>query len=69
MVGSGGGLVVSLSSFAGQVFGSVVANLEHFEDQPDRETPLFVGRVVRGSCSRRGRHAPQRALAGGRGAG
>lgn len=38
--------MVSLSSFAGQVFGSVVANLEHFEDQPDRETPLFVGRVV-----------------------
>ena len=87
MVATGGGLVVSLSSFAGQVFvppvpygvahaaidrlaqdmaeelrphrvasvslypglvltESVLANLQYFEDQPNRETPLFVGRVV-----------------------
>jgi NAD(P)-dependent dehydrogenase (short-subunit alcohol dehydrogenase family) len=87
MIASGGGLVVSLSSFAGQVvvppvpygvahaaidrlardtaedlrpYGvasislypglvlteSVVANLQHFSDETDRETPLFVGRAV-----------------------
>ncbi len=87
MITSGGGLVVSLSSFAGQVFvppvpygvahaaidrlasdmaedlrpyavaslalypglvltEGVLANLQYFEDQPNRETPLFVGRVV-----------------------
>jgi NAD(P)-dependent dehydrogenase (short-subunit alcohol dehydrogenase family) len=87
MIATGGGLVVSLSSFAGQVFvppvpygvahaaidrlaqdmaeelrshrvasvslypglvltESVLANLQYFEDQPNRETPLFVGRVV-----------------------
>ena len=87
LVGTGGGLVVSLSSFAGQVvvppvpYGvahaaidrlahdmaeelrphgvasvslypglvlteSVQANLQYFADQPNRETPLFVGRTV-----------------------
>lgn len=87
LVAGGGGLVVSVSSFAGQVvvppvpYGvahaaidrlardmaeelrphgvaslslypglvlteSVRANLQHFADQPNRETPLFVGRVV-----------------------
>jgi NAD(P)-dependent dehydrogenase (short-subunit alcohol dehydrogenase family) len=87
LVQSGGGLVVSLSSFAGQVvvppvpYGvahaavdrlardmaedlrphrvasvslypglvlteSVQANLQHFADQPNRETPRFVGRAV-----------------------
>jgi NAD(P)-dependent dehydrogenase (short-subunit alcohol dehydrogenase family) len=87
LIRSGGGLVVSLSSFAGQVvvppvpYGvahaavdrlardmaedlrphgvasvslypglvlteSVQANLQYFEDQPNRETPLFVGRAV-----------------------
>ncbi len=87
LIASGGGLVVSLSSFAGQIFvppvpygvahaaidrlakdmaedlrpyavasvalypglvltESVLANLQYFEDQPNRETPLFVGRVV-----------------------
>jgi NAD(P)-dependent dehydrogenase (short-subunit alcohol dehydrogenase family) len=87
MTGAGRGLVVTLSSFAGQVhvppvpYGvahaaadrlardlaedlrphgvasvalypglvlteSVVANLEHFADEPERETPLFVGRTV-----------------------
>jgi NAD(P)-dependent dehydrogenase (short-subunit alcohol dehydrogenase family) len=84
---TGGALIVSLSSFAGQVFvppvpygvahaaidrlardmaedlrpyrvasvslypglvltESVLANLQYFEDQPNRETPQFVGRVV-----------------------
>jgi NAD(P)-dependent dehydrogenase (short-subunit alcohol dehydrogenase family) len=83
----GGGLIVSISSFAGQVFvppvpygvahaaidrlardmaedlrphrvasvalypglvltESVQANLQYFQDQTNRETPLFVGRVV-----------------------
>ena len=87
LVHSGGGLVVSVSSFAGQVsvppvpYGvahaaidrlakemaedlrphgvasvslypglvlteSVTANLSYFADQPNRETPLFVGRAV-----------------------
>ena len=87
LVRTGGGLVVTLSSFAGQVvvppvpYGvahaavdrlardmaedlrphgvasvslypglvlteSVQANLQYFEDQPNRETPLFVGRAV-----------------------
>jgi NAD(P)-dependent dehydrogenase (short-subunit alcohol dehydrogenase family) len=87
LIASGGGLVVTLSSFAGQVFvppvaygvahaaidrlaqdmaeelrphqvasvslypglvltESVRANLQYFEDEPNRETPLFVGRVV-----------------------
>jgi NAD(P)-dependent dehydrogenase (short-subunit alcohol dehydrogenase family) len=87
MLRTGGGLVVSVSSFAGQVFvppvpygvahaaidrlardmaedlrphgiasvslypglvltESVQANLQYFEDQTNRETPLFVGRVV-----------------------
>jgi NAD(P)-dependent dehydrogenase (short-subunit alcohol dehydrogenase family) len=87
LIATGGGLVVSLSSFAGQVFvppvpygvahaavdrlardmaedlrphgvasvalypglvltESVMANLQYFEDEPNRETPLFVGRVV-----------------------
>ncbi len=87
MLRAGGGLVVSVSSFAGQVFvppvpygvahaaidrlardmaedlrphgiasvslypglvltESVQANLQYFEDQTNRETPLFVGRVV-----------------------
>ena len=87
MIDTGPGLVVSLSSFAGQVFvppvaygvahaaidrlasdmavelephgitslslypglvltEGVLANLQYFEDQPNRETPLFVGRVV-----------------------
>jgi len=87
MVRTGAGLVVSISSFAGQVFvppvpygvahaaidrmardmaeelrphgvasvslypglvltESVQANLQYFADQPNRETPLFVGRVV-----------------------
>jgi NAD(P)-dependent dehydrogenase (short-subunit alcohol dehydrogenase family) len=84
---SGGGLIVSISSFAGQIFvppvpygvahaaidrlahdmaedlrphgvasvslypglvltESVQANVQYFADQPNRETPLFVGRVV-----------------------
>jgi NAD(P)-dependent dehydrogenase (short-subunit alcohol dehydrogenase family) len=87
MVRGGGGLIVSISSFAGQVFvppvpygvahaaidrlardmaedlrphavasvslypglvltESVQANLQYFEDQTNRETPLFVGRTV-----------------------
>ena len=87
LIASGGGLVVSVSSFAGQVvvppvpYGvahaaidrfardsaedlrphgvasvslypglvlteSVVANLQHFSDETNRETPLFVGRTV-----------------------
>ena len=87
MIDTGPGLVVSLSSFAGQVFvppvpygvahaaidrlardmatelaphgitsislypglvltEGVLANLQYFADQPNRETPLFVGRVV-----------------------
>jgi NAD(P)-dependent dehydrogenase (short-subunit alcohol dehydrogenase family) len=87
MVRRGGGLIVSISSFAGQVFvppvpygvahaaidrlardmaedlrphavasvslypglvltESVQANLQYFEDQTNRETPLFVGRTV-----------------------
>ena len=87
LITTGGGLVVSISSFAGQVvvppvpYGvahaaidrlardmaedlrphrvaslslypglvlteSVQANLQHFADQPNRETPRFVGRVV-----------------------
>ena len=87
MVAAGAGLVVCLSSFAGQVFvppvpygvahaaidrlardmaedlrphgvasvslypglvltEGVLANIQYFEDQPNRETPLFVGRVV-----------------------
>lgn len=87
MIETGPGLVVSLSSFAGQVFvppvpygvahaaidrlardmaeelaphgitsvslypglvltEGVLANLQYFADQPNRETPLFVGRVV-----------------------
>jgi NAD(P)-dependent dehydrogenase (short-subunit alcohol dehydrogenase family) len=87
LVAGGGGLVVSVSSFAGQVvvppvpYGvahaaidrlardtaedlrphgvasvslypglvlteSVVANLQFFADEPNRETPLFVGRTV-----------------------
>ena len=87
MVATGGGLVVSVSSFAGQVFvppvpygvahaaidrlardmaedlrphrvasvslypglvltEGVLANIEYFEGQNNRETPLFVGRVV-----------------------
>src|SRR5215217_4446402 len=88
MINSGPGLIVSLSSFAGQVFvppvpygvahaaidrlaqdmaedlrpytitsislypglvltESVLANIQYFEDETNRETPLFVGRVVR----------------------
>jgi NAD(P)-dependent dehydrogenase (short-subunit alcohol dehydrogenase family) len=87
MIDTGPGLVVTLSSFAGQVFvppvpygvahaaidrlardmaedlrphritsislypglvltEGVLVNLQYFEDQPNRETPLFVGRVV-----------------------
>src|SRR5918995_1862624 len=87
MINSGPGLIVSVSSFAGQVFvppvpygvahaaidrlakdmaedlrphrvasvslypglvltESVLANIEHFADEPNRETPRFVGRVV-----------------------
>jgi NAD(P)-dependent dehydrogenase (short-subunit alcohol dehydrogenase family) len=87
LIRTGGGLVVSMSSFAGQVFvppvpygvahaaidrlakdmaedlrphrvasvslypglvltESVLANIEHFADEPNRETPRFVGRVV-----------------------
>jgi NAD(P)-dependent dehydrogenase (short-subunit alcohol dehydrogenase family) len=87
MIGTGPGLVASLSSFAGQIvvppvpYGvahaaidrlardmaedlrphriasvslypglvlteSVLANLQYFADEPNRETPLFVGRVV-----------------------
>jgi NAD(P)-dependent dehydrogenase (short-subunit alcohol dehydrogenase family) len=87
LIATGGGLVVSISSFAGQVvvppvpYGvahaaidrlardmaedlrphgvtslslypglvlteSVQANLQYFADQPNRETPRFVGRVV-----------------------
>jgi NAD(P)-dependent dehydrogenase (short-subunit alcohol dehydrogenase family) len=87
MIQSPGGLVVSLSSFAGQIFvppvpygvahaaidrlardmaedlrphgvasvslypglvltESVLANIQYFEDEPNRETPLFVGRAV-----------------------
>jgi NAD(P)-dependent dehydrogenase (short-subunit alcohol dehydrogenase family) len=87
MIRSGPGLIVSLSSFAGQVFvppvpygvahaaidrlardmaedlrpykitsislypglvltESVLANIQYFEDETNRETPLFVGRVV-----------------------
>jgi NAD(P)-dependent dehydrogenase (short-subunit alcohol dehydrogenase family) len=87
MVRAGAGLIVSISSFAGQVFvppvpygvahaaidrmardmaeelrphgvasvslypglvltESVQANLQHFADQTNRETPLFVGRAV-----------------------
>ena len=87
MIRSGTGLIVSLSSFAGQVFvppvaygvahaaidrlardmaeelrpfsitsvslypglvltESVLATIEYFADEPNRETPLFVGRAV-----------------------
>jgi NAD(P)-dependent dehydrogenase (short-subunit alcohol dehydrogenase family) len=87
MVAAGSGLVVCISSFAGQVFvppvpygvahaaidrlardmaedlrpygvasvslypglvltESVLANLQYFEDETNRETPVFVGRVV-----------------------
>jgi NAD(P)-dependent dehydrogenase (short-subunit alcohol dehydrogenase family) len=87
MIDTGPGLVVSLSSFAGQVFvppvaygvahaaidrlasdmavelgphgvtslslypglvltEGVLVNLQYFENEPNRETPLFVGRVV-----------------------
>jgi NAD(P)-dependent dehydrogenase (short-subunit alcohol dehydrogenase family) len=87
MIRSGAGLIVSLSSFAGQVFvppiaygvahasidrlasdmaeelrpfsvssvslypglvltESVLATIEYFADEPNRETPLFVGRTV-----------------------
>ena len=87
MINSGPGLIVSVSSFAGQVFvppvpygvahaaidrlardmaedlrphkitsvslypglvltESVLANIQYFEQESNRETPLFVGRVV-----------------------
>jgi hypothetical protein len=39
--------VASVSLYPGLVLTeSVLANLQYFEDQPNRETPLFVGRVV-----------------------
>jgi len=39
--------VASVSLYPGLVLTeSVLANLQHFADQPNRETPLFVGRVV-----------------------
>lgn len=39
--------VASISLYPGLVLTeSVVANLQYFQDQTNRETPLFVGRVV-----------------------
>ena len=39
--------VASVSLYPGLVLTeSVVANLQHFADEPNRETPLFVGRAV-----------------------
>src|SRR5918993_834124 len=111
LIASGGGLVVSLSSFAGQVvvppvpYGvahaaldrlardtaedlrphgvaaislypglvlteSVVANLQHFAHETNRETPLFVGRTVGGRTvrpwARRRRPGPPQPPAGRR---
>jgi dehydrogenase/reductase SDR family member 1 len=39
--------VASVSLYPGLVLTeSVLANLQYFADEPNRETPLFVGRVV-----------------------
>jgi NAD(P)-dependent dehydrogenase (short-subunit alcohol dehydrogenase family) len=39
--------VASVALYPGLVLTEgVLANLRYFEDQPNRETPLFVGRVV-----------------------